>query len=47
MSSTQFLRSTGATFAVTLRAAESAASDDAAAVLAGDRARSRTLPMEG
>jgi signal transduction histidine kinase len=37
----------GATFTVTLRAAESGASDDAAAVLAGDRARSRTLPMEG
>jgi signal transduction histidine kinase len=37
----------GATFTVTLRAAESGVSDDAAAVLARDRARSRTLPMEG
>jgi signal transduction histidine kinase len=37
----------GATFTVTLRAAESGASDNAAAVLARDRARSRTLPMEG
>jgi C4-dicarboxylate-specific signal transduction histidine kinase len=37
----------GATFTVTLRTAESGAPDDAAAVLARDRARSRTLPMEG
>ena len=36
----------GATFTVTLHVAKSAASDDAAAVLARDRARSRTLPME-
>jgi K+-sensing histidine kinase KdpD len=37
----------GATFTVTLRTAESGASEDAAAVLARDSARSRTLPMEG
>ncbi|MET0658240.1 MAG: ATP-binding protein, partial [Steroidobacteraceae bacterium] len=37
----------GATFVVTLRTAESGASDDAAAVLARDRARSLTPPMEG
>jgi signal transduction histidine kinase len=37
----------GATFTVTLRAAASGVSDDAGAVLAHDRARSRTLPMEG
>ena len=36
----------GATFTVTLRAAQSAASDDAAAALARDRALSRTPPME-
>jgi C4-dicarboxylate-specific signal transduction histidine kinase len=37
----------GATFTVTLRTAESGASEGAAAVLARDPARSRTLPMEG
>jgi C4-dicarboxylate-specific signal transduction histidine kinase len=37
----------GATFTITLRAAESGASNDAAAVLARDRAHSRTPPMEG
>jgi signal transduction histidine kinase len=37
----------GATFTVTLRAAASGVSDDAGAVLAHDRARSRTLPTEG
>jgi signal transduction histidine kinase len=37
----------GATFTVMLRPAQPGASDDAAAVLAGDRARSRTLPLEG
>jgi signal transduction histidine kinase len=37
----------GATFTVTLRAEESGASGDAAALLARDRARSRAPPMEG
>jgi signal transduction histidine kinase len=36
----------GATFLITLHAAKLAASDDTAAALASDRARSRTLPME-
>ena len=36
----------GATFIVTLHAAQSAASDDAVEAFAPDRARSRTLPME-
>jgi C4-dicarboxylate-specific signal transduction histidine kinase len=37
----------GATFTVTLRAAESGTAEDAATVLARDRAHSRTLSMEG
>ena len=37
----------GATFTVTLRAAESGTSEDASAVLAGGHAHSRTLSMEG
>jgi two-component system sensor kinase FixL len=36
----------GATFLITLHAAKLTASDDTAAALASDRARSRTLPME-
>ena len=37
----------GATFTITLRTAKSGAAEDAAAVLARERAPSRTLPTQG